>query len=731
MHMLRTSSSTEVTTVSESVFEEAFQSVITNKSREIDSTTVTLANRLSTSYIEQKKWSEAALIIRSTLDRTWSLFLSVSVNNVTLTSTFLQESIELAERLADCYVQQRQNKKVEDIYLRLFQAALALEQPDNTLLEKVKLFLVNFYDRRGYPNRAISVLQDVLVVYRTRHGLSHDMTIRTLYDLGFRCRTHAGRHPYWIDCYQQIVDSLNKDSDVCHLNAIEAVTIVANFYWEEQRYINAIRCFTVLWNTFVREASEYKGFSDTGLVQELYERYFQCLEETQTNWELLYQVTIGYRETCHKKFGATSLLAAEATLALARVSQASEKHSLQAISLYEELSRSSLSVSVSKTEIGQTLSVLYTKQTKSQSSASTQTEIIEQATSLYLEQLSVSKSKYGYSHQITLKLLRELSNAYFIQGKIDLATNELVNAVAQIISQETSSQKILESGRFIAEIFLHCKQLQLYNELILELHRQIVAKNASITSKWSFDPSSCGQTSLVFLAALEFYIQTGTSVRFSEIMADIVAEAVYYEQFRHLMKAPQDFDRIGLVAAPLRRLLVKRKLYDLVATLEEEIVQLFFQQYQTQLKLLKKESPHIFVVAILERLGNRKSKSFPRSVLLASNDLVKRLIEEGKFTEAYDVANCVFTYANSRDEYSAPQGINYGFSLASVVGDKGKVSPERALPEHMYRFSKHIFEEMLRICKRTNVNFPEVQREDLNWLVVFLGEQRDYVNLEV
>ena len=706
--------------------------MITDKSKAIESTTMTLAKRLSTKYMEQKKWSEATSIIRSTLQRTWSSFLSASVHDVTLTSTFLQESIEVVQRLAECYLEQRQIEKAEDVYLRLFRAVLVSKQSDNTLLDKVKWLLINFYDKHGYPDRAISTFQDVLVVYRKTYGSSHETTIQTLYALGSRCRDHARSHPYWIEYYQQIVTSLNKDSDVCHVNAMEAITIVANSYWEERRYAEAVQVFAVLWNTFFRKTSEYKQFSDTKLVQVLYERYFQCLEETRADWELLYRVTTEYRETCSKKFGATSSLTVEATLALARVSQKSEKHSSQAISLYEEVSKSSSSTSVSKTEIEQTLSTLYIRQITSQSSTSTKTETIERATSIYLEQFSEMKSKYGYSHQMTLNHLQELSVLYTKQQKTELAVKELVNAVVQINKHETSSQKMLESGKFIAETFHACNQVQRCRELVLELHRQIIAKDTRHASKWSFDLKNCGRASLVFLAALEYHTRTDISVTFSEIMADIIAEAVYYEKFRRAMKANEDLDKIVLAAAPLRWFLVKRNLNDFVATLEDEIVQLFIQRDITQLKLLSKASPRIFIVAILEHLGNRKSKNFVRSVILASNDRVAVLTKTKKFPEAYDVANCAFIFAVSHDGYSGPKAIGHGFKLAScIVGRDGERCPDEGLRKQMLQLSNRIVKEILNICKRTKINFAQVQLPELNQLVVLLGEQEDYETLEV
>ncbi|KAK3076558.1 hypothetical protein LTS18_012683, partial [Coniosporium uncinatum] len=163
-HSLASSGTTDETnTVSESSFQEIFRSMIMNKSKAIDSTTISLAKKLTEQYMEQKKWTEAVTVIESTLHRTWTSFLSASVHDVTLTSTFLQESIELIEHLAECCMQQRLFEKVENIYVRLFRAALSSPEKDRKLLDAAKAYLISFYDKNGYPDRAIGILQDLLV----------------------------------------------------------------------------------------------------------------------------------------------------------------------------------------------------------------------------------------------------------------------------------------------------------------------------------------------------------------------------------------------------------------------------------------------------------------------------------------------------------------------------------------------------------------------------------------
>jgi len=107
--------------------------------------------------MEQRNWSAAIDVINTTLQRTWTSFLSVSIQDVVLTSTFTQESIELIERLAECYLHTKQLEKVEDTYKRFFQAVTVTQSADKATFERAKTLLISFYDKHGYADSAISV----------------------------------------------------------------------------------------------------------------------------------------------------------------------------------------------------------------------------------------------------------------------------------------------------------------------------------------------------------------------------------------------------------------------------------------------------------------------------------------------------------------------------------------------------------------------------------------------
>ncbi|KAI7517212.1 hypothetical protein KC316_g20817, partial [Hortaea werneckii] len=103
-------------TVSESSLREIFRSLIANETKSIDKSTITISKQLTSQFMEERRYSEAVDIISSTLQRTWSSFFAPSLHEVSMTSTFLHESLELVERLAECYLQQRMIEKVIDTY---------------------------------------------------------------------------------------------------------------------------------------------------------------------------------------------------------------------------------------------------------------------------------------------------------------------------------------------------------------------------------------------------------------------------------------------------------------------------------------------------------------------------------------------------------------------------------------------------------------------------------------
>jgi tetratricopeptide (TPR) repeat protein len=728
------SSSSSTQTVSGSTFHSVFESMITNQTTAITSTTLSLAKKLTFQYVEEQKYSEAIKIVHLTLKRTWSSYFSESLQHITLTTTFLDESVELIETLAQCYLKMRQLDKVEDTYMRLFQAVLVSKRINEPLFERVLTLLISFFDKYGFPDKAINVYQEVLTVYRAVLGPSNKKTISVLYILGVRCRAHARNHPYWIEYYQQVVTALNKDAHLCHADAMEAIIIVGTYYWEDRRYAEAVSIYSVLWNTFIQKTKEYKQFTDITFVKVTYERYIQCLEETRADLEVLHQVASQYHETCKKVFGVSAEITVHSTLSLASISQRSTKYSEQAIQLYEEASKSSSSSSsTSITEIKETLSRLYRRRiTTSMESSSASKETIERATSLYAEQYNESRSKYGYSSMSTLSSMRELSMLYQRQGKTETAITEIYKAASEITLHETSSEKLVESATYIAQTFQSIHQEERCRELIAELHVHIIAKHAQKSAHFSYDLTKVDRTALVFIATLEYQLQKEIRMTFSEIMSDLIAEAFFYDNFRKLVASNAALEKIIIAAAPLRAFLQRKNHKEMVKFLEKDVLDLFVRRDTAKLKLLSSESPRLFIIAVLDHLGQKKSASFIRSVILASNENVARLTRQKRFKEAYDVADMAFLFAKYQNGYTGPNAISHGFKLAVILcgRDGGERCPDASLRKQMLQLSNKIVKEILEICKQQDINFAKVHLHELNELAALLGEHEDYVTLE-
>ncbi|KAL5118848.1 hypothetical protein ACEQ8H_003170 [Pleosporales sp. CAS-2024a] len=720
-------------TVSESVFQDVFFSII-HSSKTIDSSTIALSKKLTMQYMAKRNYSAAINVITTTLQRTWSSFLASSIHDVTMATSFTQESIELVEHLAECYLQTRQLEKVEDTYNRFFRAVLVADKVDQAVFDKARTLLISFYDKHGYSDKAISIYQEMLVYYRKRLGPAHEPTIQTLYTLATRCQKHPRNHPYWIDYYLQIITSLNKDSDVCHPVALDAITVVTTTYWEDRRYAEAVSIYRVLWKTFTTKTKEHKIFSDVKFVETLYERFYQCLEETKASWSELYQVSNEYRETVRAVFGAESTIAVEATLSLARVAQRSEAHASQAIALYEDFSSRSKTTTTrtSTSEISQALSSLYVKQMQSSSSSHMKAETVQRALTMSESQFQESTRSYGYSHESSLTHLRELSTLYSRQQKTDLAVKQLSTAVSQIITKETSSQKQIESAESIASTFRSIEQTSTAQSLVQELHRQICAKDTRYASKWSFDLTKSSRSSLAFLASLQYNLRKDLTITFPEIMSDLTLEYIYFEQFHRTLQNNESLTNILLAAAPLRWFLRRNEQQEMITVVEDQAVGLFVKRDAQDLNTQSKESPRIFIIGILDYLGNGRNKNFNRSVILASNDSVSKLVNAKKFPEAYDIANLGFLYASKHDGYNGPRAISMGFKLASLlVGDRGgQKCPDAALRKKMLELSNRIVKRILEICKNLKINFAQVQLYELNHLSVLLGEQQDFETLE-
>ena len=724
------------TTTTEShadVLEDIFRAAIKNETKSVDAKLMTIAKTLVTQHMEQSKLNEAIEIVYLVLHRTWPSFISTSTSEVEMTTSFPKETIELVELMAQCYSRQRDTEDTEKTLSRLFYTILTPRSVDFTLLNRVQTLLLSHYDKHNLPDKAIAILQKALPARRTGLGPAHEDTIKTLYELGRRSRSRPRMYPFWIDYFQQILTYLNADSDICNPKALDAIVVVANTYWEDGRYSDAVPVFSVLWNTFVQKPKEYQQLSSPESATQLYERYYQCLEEVGTRFDTLYQTTTQYRSTCITVFGAQSTVTMQATLSLARICYSSERHMSEALTLYEEVSKHPAGISDSKFEIHHAISTLYTRQVITQSTTNVKSETIERALVRSTEQYESAVAKFGYSNQTSLARLRDVVTLYYKQNKTQQATKELTRSMTEIIIKETSSVKSMEAAESIVMSFQAINATEYCKRLVTELHRQIITKDKSNAAQFGFDLTKYGRSVLSFLAAMEYRITTDMTTTFSQLMAELTMEMLYYEDYRNLVQSNGSLKAILMSASTLRAFLIRTKRNDQASILDNEVGAIFVARDGGKMKLLSQSSARILMVAIMEFSARRPSASFLKAVILASNERLEQLMAAQQYTEAYDIAHCAFEFALENDGYTGPKGISHGFNLASTlagIGDSKKCS-DPTLRKQMLQLSNQIAKKIIEVCRKQDIDFAEIQLHELNRLVLLLGEQEDYETLEV
>ncbi|KAF4553418.1 Hypothetical protein D9617_7g031460 [Elsinoe fawcettii] len=678
---------------------DTFRSMITTST--LDVTIIKLAQKLTLEFMETQEYYQAISIIEMTLKRTWSSFFSETFEMVSL---YEEESLELVERLVECYTHLRVIKKIDEVYTRLFRCVLVSKKL--TLIERVRKRLIAFYDDYGFIDKAISVYQEILIVRRIVLGVSHKETIAILYILGSRCRRHARNHPYWIEYYQQIITALG-GFEVCHEDAFEALEIVSTYYWEDRRYAEAISLYALLWTSFVKE---YKRFTDTKFILGTYRRYIHCLEETNVELEVIHRVSTEFRETCVKAFGAKAEITIEATISLAKVCQRSDKYEEQSISLYEE-------VSSTRTEIKETLRTLYSKRITSISESS-----IEHALTIYLQQYSESKKKFGFS-STTLTYFRELTVLLSKQSKIDTIIKETSLAITEI-TKETSSTVLMEAAFHFAQTFQLIQQETVCHQLIEEMYLQVVARHVR-KSTFSFDLTSCSSTFLVFLAGMHYHSRKDLRITFSEVMADLKFQVIQYDCIRRSIKA-QKSTEVLLNAGSLCGFLRQREAGFMIRVIEDDLVVYFKREFKLQLRV--EVSIKVFIVSVL---GYVRTTCIMTSILAAVNRRVTDSMNQRQWNEAFDVASIGLSYIKSHGGFDGPVTVGLGFRLALLLASRGtEMCNHEALRKDLLHLSNKIVRELLQVCKDQEINLARVKMPELNQLAALLGDQKDYHTLE-
>ncbi|KAI0025146.1 hypothetical protein F4780DRAFT_792715 [Xylariomycetidae sp. FL0641] len=732
-------SSTTVTTTSsnESVIREVFESSFSSSEEtQVTATTMELSSSLTSIYIEQARWTEATSVIKTVLKRSWASFFSEAIESVSLENSFSSENIELVLKLARCYIEQKRYDRVEFIYLRLYRVHCKSLKFDDAAVIKYRELYIEFLRTYEMHNVLISFYQELLVEYRNFYGPSHSHTIAILYALGDTCRQHHLTHGYWIQYYSEITVTLNKGTEVCHEDALRALIVVAEHYYETQRYAESRVYLNSILATFCKFGTKYKYFEDTALIQKTCERYYRVIEETKIEIQEHIKTLKEVRQACATYYGESSTVSLNVTVMLAETCCKSETYQYEAVSYYEHLLKHSKTVSSTIVKRSQsTLRSLYVQQITSHSSSTTVTkETVEKAVTMTSERYAEIRKTHSCTHESTLSVLKELVVLYRRQQNIERATTELRSVVVESILSVTSSTELIEAAGTLAAIYAEEYSSYAF-ELLRELKLQVIYK--TVSKRCKFDVTKAGRSSFAFIASFEYHLRAGSGSTIASYIAELLAEMLFYERFTVCIQKKAKVDIVLLHAARVRDIIFRSDRGQDFDIVEGQALEYFVAKEQTIAKILPRTAVRDFVRLLLvyfsPRASPKDSAAFVASTGHAAVAELKTYLDAQKYKEALELARCTYMFLMAHEGLDDPSEIAIGFRLCLMMAGRGEykhIAVAKEVHDGMLALSHTILGEVFDICKKNKIDLYRCPIGELNELIALLGDQKDYARLK-
>ncbi|KFA51835.1 hypothetical protein S40293_04090 [Stachybotrys chartarum IBT 40293] len=715
--------------VSESLLEELILDASTTIN-DVDQVVFAATFALLKSYTAQHRWQDATRFAKRILQSIWSSLFSSSPQDVSPPSKLMEQCVELAESLGDCYHARRRLAKEEDIRFRLYRCLRANRKVDDKLRESVTAKLTTFLSRTTQVDNIIDVRQEILDDNIEFYGLNHPTVIKMLWELAELARPR----PIFIDYYQKIIRVLNKDADMCNKDTIEPCIIVANELWSKGQFPEALPYLKLIFVSFLKKPQLSSKLQDSGFVRETFSRYTQCLRNVRSDFSILHRASVEYQAQCKTVFGANASITVQSTMHLARLCQESKRYEHEAVALYEELLHIDSS-EVDRHEITSVLDSLYEEEalnatsTKSVATSSTQ---VDTAVKVLTTRMHSLRQSYGFAHEEYLSQLTELVKLRMKRKETQWIASELKETMIKVLLTEKSSYRLISAASTIASNYLATSQVQQASEISEEIYRQVIMKDTTNSKTVGYDVSSLGRESLVFLAQFEYSLRRNStaSATTDQILSELTTQYLYFQEFRELMTSRSGhFQHVTVAAARLYQSLeANRK--NAASRVFDDYKNYFLRYDGKAMKSSKPQQVDILLQTLLDHFSKYKSNNFVRSVGISGNEHVSQLLQEQNYQQACDLAIATFTFVSSQGSYHTPIVAKLILILGMTIsGQHLKPLPDGKSRQMMLQASAVILPDVLHVLNELKISLEEFSMSHLNILLGLLGEQKDYKTL--
>ncbi|KAJ6052157.1 hypothetical protein N7499_011539 [Penicillium canescens] len=677
------------------VFETASQS--TSVSKKSVASTIQMAETIAESYVQQGKYEKAIEIHQRAMQRIWS-----GIESKTSVIKLTSETTRVARQaisLAQVYFKNLQIEKASTVYENTFKSVISSVSVKDELFTSVTKDVISFYETTYQFSKVTSMYQEIYKVLSTQIGKTDERTIQALYSWGDRAiKYHQEAEAE--KAYYEIFVAFGK-KETLDARSIRAARALCTIYESSKRWKEAQQVYEILWKTITLHGQELSIESED--IETIYSRYSSMLEtHIKADITVIHSLATSYRETCLKIYGESHVSTYKATMRLAEISHSSEN----------EVTESSTTTTTSTTSIiKQRLAKLY----------SSSTETVSKAVSLYQEDYHSSVKQEGYASQTSLTALQELVTSYHKQNtktSTTEAVKALTTATTSIFEQETDTQRMYKSSQTIAQMYKTVGHQEAAWTLLQNLRSRLIRETTST------EKTTISRKVAVFIVAFEeslFQKRTYTA-----IMAELVSEINLYESFYSARKEKQ-FLAIFISGVRLLNFQRTRNATEELQKTDTELFRLFTEYFSVKTQSSKVSIQAFYQITIAEITKREYDTHIITKTVLA----IHHEIEQGHFQEAYELSSILHKFIQQVDGFSTHSNTKEGILLAKyLLGHGVKKSPDAKLVKAMSELSRVVLQDILIVYRATGVRFTDLDVSEVNEITILLGEQKNFEDLE-
>lgn len=706
-------------------------------------------------YKQQENWREVETVLKNTLQVTWNEILTTD-SKIGLSTHSIEECLDLARRLADCYSNQGLFKMAEKIHSQIFRACLELNLDADLptrgthltgyeVLEEAINVVVEFYKKHYRYREVINIYKAILTKYRTELGEKHESTIRILYLLADIYEKLGLEDAY--EYYKEIVTLLNNNIAFCHPDAFEAALALCRYYNAHQHWSELQKICIILWETIIRHRGEWiingKPTITGEKISSVYGNYSRVLGmNAVAESSVLYKVASEYRDIVSETYRDEPLLIITALLALAEICETQSGRHEESVKIYDDVLEKITTVETTTTTKKDTIT-----QTAKRNRSRVWVTMIKDSKTIRISLEDATEMARQYKANFRdqpEQTLRELEDILLLYQQVNSTESrrhmsELLEAsVKSLVASAVVNVALFHAAVSLASLFVRAGLTARGKGILDEMSHSLVSedKSTQTESQPVLNDSQKRKVLLIFLIAFKHGLdQNSGNLSYSKIMAEIGLESLLHAEYSRVSNEKAEAEIILERGAKLRHFWHIHQRTELVDSLDKNLIRCFETEYtqyfeaSCDIKVKK-----LFFYALVNELGkDRPATKFDLDLLIlqVGNALVKSLLSHGDFHKANHIGRFICQFSKMKRLYHHRDRIRYGYTLAEyLVGIGAPQASDDIDKAGLLETSQHIMKDVIDAFDTLKIAFETLHSEDLVGLIHLLHKQGNYKELE-